>query len=159
MTMPEIQRNPPARLRPAEPRDAARLKQLAGQAYRIHAAVLPRPPQAVTDDYAALIADDAVYVAEADSDLAGLIVLLPLHNALLLHAVAVAPEAQRRGIGGLLLRYAIEHARGQGLGAVEASVEKALLPLLGWFGRFGFDAVRSPGPGGYQRYYLRRTVS
>ena len=149
----------PTRLRPAEPRDATRLKQIAIQAFRIYAELLPRPPQSVTADYAALIADDAVCVAERDGEAQGVAVLLPLHNALLLHTVAVAPEMQRGGIGAMLLNYAAQHAQGQGLGAVEVSVERAMLPLLGWFGRHGYEAVRSPGPGGYQRYYLRRTIT
>ncbi len=150
---------PPARLRPAEWRDALRLKEIASQAYRIYAAEMPRPPQAVVDDYPALIADDAVYVADGEDGVAGFTVLLPLHNALLLHAVAVAPELQRQGIGGLLLHFALNHASGQNMQALEVSIEKAMLPLLGWFGKHDFETVRSPGIGGYQRYYLRRKLT
>jgi len=149
---------PSARLRPAERRDAVRLKEIASQAYRIYAPELPRPPQAVTDDYPALIADDAIYVADGEDGVAGFATLLPLHNALLLHAVAVAPELQRQGVGGLLLRFAVDHAASQNMQAVEASLEKAMLPLIAWFGRHAFETIRSPGVGGYQRYYLRRKL-
>ncbi len=147
-----------ARLRPAERHDTQRLKQIANAAYGIYADVLATPPQPVRDDYMALVNDDAVFVAENQEGVAGFTVLLPIHNALLLHALAVAPEAQRQGVGAQLLHFALTHAIGQGLPALEVSLEKAMLPLLGWFGRFGFETIRSPGPGGYQRYYLRRRL-
>lgn len=149
---------PSLRLRPAETSDIGRIREIAQAAYGPYAKELPRPPSALTDDYALLIADDAVFVVEGREGVAGFAVLLPLHHALMIHSLAVDPGMQRQGAGKMLVAFAAGHAVSHSLEALEASVEKAMLPVIAWLGRNGFAAIRSPGPGGYQRYYFRRDI-
>ncbi len=149
---------PSLRLRPADKTDIGRIRQIAEAAYGTYRKDLPKPPSALTDDYALLIADDAVFVAEGRDGVAGFAVLLPLHHALMVHSLAVDPAMQRQGAGKMLINLAAGHAASLNLQALEASVEKAMLPVIAWLGRNGFAAIRSPGPGGYQRYYFRREL-
>lgn len=69
----------------------------------------------------------------------------PDRPALLLGPLAVAPEAQGRGIGGALVRRALRDARRRGHRAV------LLVGDAAYYGRFGFSAqatsgLRMPGP-------------
>ncbi|MBX3453333.1 GNAT family N-acetyltransferase [Ferrovibrio sp.] len=150
---------PSLRLRPADKADIARIRQIAEATYGPYRKDLPKPPSALTDDYALLIADDAVFVVEGRDGVAGFAVLLGLHHALMVHSLAVDPDMQRQGVGKMLIAFATGHAASLGLQALEASVEKAMLPVIAWLGRNDFVAIRSPGPGGYQRYYFRRDVT
>ena len=149
---------PSLRLRPADKSDIGHIKQIAEAAYGPYTKDLQRPHPALKDDYNALIADDSVFVVEGRDGVAGFAVLLPLHHALMVHSLAVDPGMQRQGVGKLLIRCAVSHAASLGLHALEASVEKAMLPVIAWLGGNEFAAIRSPGPGGYQRYYFRRDV-
>lgn len=63
----------------------------------------------------AQIADGFVFVAEQDGVIAGFSAVLPRKDAQMdLDGLFVDPDLQRRGIGRLLVEYAVDFARGQG---------------------------------------------
>lgn len=102
--------------RRARPGDASRLADIATAAYSSY---LPRMaglrPGPMDADYAAAIAHDETWVAELDGEIVGYLVLVLAPDHLLLENVAVAPEAQGRGIGGALLALAEQRAVDAGL--------------------------------------------
>ena len=62
------------------------------------------------DDYAARVSEGVVWVIEEGSTLAGIIVLLPRPDHLLLDNIAVVPTHQGLGLGRRLLAFAEKEA-------------------------------------------------
>src|SRR3954463_971404 len=98
-------------LRRANPSDAAAIGRLAELAYEKYVGRIGRRPAPMDTDYAGLIGRANVWVLMYDTELVGSLVTCVADGHLLLDAVAVAPHAQGRGYGALLLRRAEDDAR------------------------------------------------
>ncbi len=81
--------------------------------------------------------------------------MLPPEPHWLLDQLAVEPAAQGRGIGGAMLRFAIERAQRQGLPVCLETGVPANLPL---YERFGFRTLREADApdGGPRIWFMRR---
>jgi hypothetical protein len=79
------------RIRAATAADVPAITQIVDQAYRHYIARIGKPPGPMHDDYAARVLESVVWVLEEGAAIAGIIVLLPATNHLLLDNVAVSP--------------------------------------------------------------------
>ena len=77
-----------ARVREAAPTDVPAIRQIVDEAYRRHIPRIGKPPAPMLDDYAARVSQGVVWVIEERSAIAGVIVLLPRHEHLLLDNIA-----------------------------------------------------------------------
>jgi putative intracellular protease/amidase/N-acetylglutamate synthase-like GNAT family acetyltransferase len=102
-------------LRRAVVSEAAQLLALVRSAYRPYVARIGREPAPMTVDYAATVDEADVRVAERGGRIEGLVVMRVADDHLFVENVAVAPRAQRLGIGTQLLQLAEETARAAGL--------------------------------------------
>lgn len=132
------------RLRPAEPHDAFEIRSLVRAAYARWIPVIGREPLPMQVDYDAAMLEHDFVLAIAATDTSGtpqsLGVIETQRRAdhLWIENVAVAPQAQGRGIGRLLLADAERRAREAGLpelrlltnAAFEANIR--LYRLLGY---------------------------
>lgn len=137
-------RKPPRidhRVRLADARDLSRLHEIATESY-----------PSFTTDLAALQQEESLFVAEWRTALDGFIVLLPLHDAILVHRLAIAADMRRRGLGGWLLDFATHHARTAGLAAVEIQMPDSDRKRMAWLQRLGFAPMTPTG----NRTLLRR---
>ncbi len=75
-------------------------------AYSPYIPRIGRKPGPMLDDYGALIAEGCVHVVVAGGRVQGILVLRPEQDAMLLENIAVAPAAQGRGYGRILLDFA-----------------------------------------------------
>lgn len=79
---------------------------------------------------------------------------LPAGRHWLLDQLAVEPAAQGRGIGGTMLRFAIERARADGL---PLYLETGMASNVAWYERFGFRvALQGDAPGGGPHIWFMR---
>jgi GNAT superfamily N-acetyltransferase len=76
------------------------------EAYRHYMARMGKPPGPMLEDCAARVLEGVVWVLEEGAVIAGIIVLLPTTNYLLLDNVAVSPTRQGVGFGRRLLTFA-----------------------------------------------------
>ena len=113
----------------------------------------------MTDDYAAAISHDEVWVAERDSTLVGQVVLSLREDHLLLGNLAVAPGAQRLGIGKLLLDLADERARAAGLSEVRLYTHVAMTENLAYYPRHGYQETHRGTQDGFQRVFFTKPLS
>ncbi len=119
-------------LRPARPADAPAVTALVRAAYARWVPRLGREPAPMTEDDAALIAAGAVTLLEDAGALLGVLVLIPEPDALLIENVAIAPDAQGRGLGGLLLAEAERVGREIGRCRVRLYTNAAMTENIGF---------------------------
>ena len=97
-------------LRRAASGDAPAIVALTDAAYAKFIPVIGRRPAPMSWDYARLADDWQVWVIEVGDALAGILMLVPKADALLIESVAVAPEMQGRGLGRRLIDHALAEA-------------------------------------------------
>ncbi|RVD17463.1 MAG: GNAT family N-acetyltransferase [Mesorhizobium sp.] len=118
------------RLRPAVPADADAIRDIVRAAYAKWVPVIGREPLPMRADYDKAVAEHPFDLAVEDDRIVGLIETVLAEDHLWIENVCVAPQAQGRGIGRLLLelaeRKAIEAGRAElrllTNGAFEANV-------------------------------------
>jgi GNAT superfamily N-acetyltransferase len=145
-------------LRKAQPRDVAEIRAVALAAYEPYVARIGRPPAPMTADYAAAVDRGEVWVAAADGVIAGLLVLIPSPDHLLLENVAVRPATQGTGVGGRLLALAEDQARHLGLNEIRLYTNVAMTENLAYYPRHGYTETHRGEGDGFSRVYFTKQL-
>lgn len=147
-------------IRAARPEDADAVRRLVQAAYGHYAARMGKPPGPMLDDYHRRIKDGQTWVLDDGAQLAGVLVLEDAGDgALLLDNVAVAPSAQGKGYGRMLIAFAEQEARGRGYGAVQLYTNVMMTENLALYGRLGFSETGRVSEKGYERVYMIKRLS
>jgi GNAT superfamily N-acetyltransferase len=145
-------------LRLATAVDLSDLREIAAAAYAVYLPRIGRPPAPVTADYAGATGRGEVWVAAGDDEIAGLIVLVPQPDHLLLENIAVRPAAQGRGIGGRLLALAEQEAARLGLGEIRLYTNAAMTENLAYYPRHGYALTHRAEQDGFQRVFFAKRL-
>ncbi len=127
-------------LRIAVPDDADAVRAVVTAAYEPWIPVIGMRPVPLSADYDRLIAAGRVTVLcpTAGGPIAGLIVLVPEPEVLLIENVAVDPGHQGRGIGRTLLAHAETTARNAGLRSVRLYTHRLMASNIALYERLGY---------------------
>jgi ribosomal protein S18 acetylase RimI-like enzyme len=149
-------------VREAGPADVADITALVRVAYARYVPVIGREPTPMGADYAELVAAGTVWVAEvggADGAIAGVLVLASGADHLLVQNIAVAPDAQGRGIGTRLLELAELEAARAGLAEVRLYTNEAMTENLAYYPRRGYAETGRSGDGGFRRVFFAKRLA
>jgi GNAT superfamily N-acetyltransferase len=138
--------------------DLAAMRRIVTAAYEKYVARIGKPPAPMLDDYAAHIRDGTAWVMESEGVVAGLVVLLPRADHLLLDNIAVDPQCQGKGIGRALLDFAGHEARRQGHAEMRLYTNAAMTENLAMYPRLGWSRTGSAVQDGYERVFFRKPV-
>lgn len=146
------------KLRPAAVEDVAGIEAIVRAAYSIYLPRIGKPPGPMLEDYHVLVTEGRVTVADVADRLAGLIVLLPQPDHLLLDNVAVAPEGQGRGLGRRLIAFAEAEACRLGLHEIRLYTHITMTENIALYRRLGFVETHRGEQAGYSRVFMRKPI-
>ena len=129
-------------LRRATRDDLASIVALQRAAYAKNRVILGIEPLPLTIDYAEIFPQYEFWLAEEPDGLAGVLILEPRPDDLLIWSVATAPEAQGRGIGNRMLAFAEARALSLGLHCMRLYTGEKLTGNIAWYRRRGYDHER-----------------
>jgi N-acetylglutamate synthase-like GNAT family acetyltransferase len=146
-------------IRRATAADLPAISQLITDAYTKYVERIGRPPAPMTADYAAALTHSRVWVLLSDEAVVGALVTENRADHLLLETVAVAPTAQGRGYGALLLDRAEQDAAEQGLPEVRLYTNEAMTENLTFYPRHGYRETGRLFEDGFRRVYFSKSIS
>ena len=111
------------------------------------------------DDYAALVAANAVWVLETAGTIAGVIVLHAEPDHLLVDKVAVAPSHAGHGLGRQLLEFAEAEARRLGLRELRLYTNVLMHENIAMYARAGWIETGRGEQAGFHRVFMRKPVA
>ena len=112
------------------------------------------------DDYAGHVGRGHVYVAETeDGGISGYVVLIPRKDGVLeLDNIAVAPGAQGKGLGKLLIDFSERRAAQEGFFKISLYTNEIMTENIEWYRRLGFQETRRAVENGYNRVFFEKQV-
>jgi ribosomal protein S18 acetylase RimI-like enzyme len=146
-------------LRPATEADVRRLTELVQAAYGHYVGRLGGPPRPMTDDYADVVRNFKVTVAERGGEIVGLIVLGVSDEGFLVDNVAVDPAHQGSGVGRELLEHAEDAARRAGFDSIYLYTHELMAENLALYSRIGYVEYDRRLHGDACLVYLRKELA
>jgi ribosomal protein S18 acetylase RimI-like enzyme len=146
------------RLRPATAADVPRLTELVQAAYGHYVERLGGPPRPLIDDYANVVRDHQVTVAESAGEILGLVVLGVDDEGFFVDNVAVDPSHQGSGVGRALLEHAELAARDAGFDSIYLFTHERMVENLALYSRIGYVEYDRRLHGDACLVYLRKKV-
>ena len=147
-----------AEIRAATPADQGEVERIVSDAYAKYVSRIGRPPGPMLDDYAARTAEGTVFVAADEHGIAGILVLIPEPDHLLLDNIAVVPARQGKGIGQRLLDFAEAEAARLGRSELRLYTHVLMHENLALYTRAGWEETGRGEQSGYQRVFMRKAV-
>jgi ribosomal protein S18 acetylase RimI-like enzyme len=93
-------------------------------------------------DYRELIEQGVVYTLNDEDKLAGVLVIWPVDDAMLIENIAIHPDYQRRGIGQVLMDYAEQKARDVGLNMMRLYTGEKMTYNQDYYRKLGYVQTR-----------------
>jgi GNAT superfamily N-acetyltransferase len=146
------------RLRPATGSDAASVAALVDAAYGHYVQRIGMLPRPMTDDYAAVIRDRQVTVAEHDAAIVGVVVLTVTDEGFLVDNVAVHPSRRGTGLGRALLQFAEAEARRAGFDTIHLYTHERMTENLALYSRIGYVEYDRRSQGAFSLVYMRKQL-
>ena len=145
-------------IRLAHHEDLAAVEALVTGAYTQYIPLMGQRPGPMDDDYSALIEKRCVYVLPSENKLAGMLVLLPEDEAMLLDNVAVHPDMQGRGYGRALIAFAERLSIERGFKAIRLYTNEAMIENVRLYERLGFVETHRAQEKGFRRVYMTKSL-
>jgi len=146
------------RIRAATSADVPAIANIVEQAYRHYIARIGKPPGPMLDDYAARVAEGAVWVLEEAAVIAAIVVLRPAPDYLLLDNIAVAPERQGSGLGRRLLAFAEAEASRRGYREIRLYTHQTMVENQRLYASIGYEETGRGAEAGYDRVFMRKQL-
>lgn len=146
-------------LRPATVDDATAVTECVRAAYEKYVARNGLLPAPMRDDYAQVIGECDVTVAEHQGEIVGVLVVREAAEGFLLDNVAVRPDWQGTGLGRRLLQLTDDKARRLGYDSVYLYTQEIMTENQALYERIGYVEYARRHEVGLDRIYMRKAVA
>ncbi len=134
--------------------DAPGVAALVNAAYRHYVERIGMLPRPMTDDYAEVIANRRVTVAESHGAIVGVVVLAVDGEGFLIDNVAVHPSLRGKGLGKALLEFA--EALSAGCDSIYLYTHEQMTENLALYSRLGYVEYDRRSQGDFSLVYMRK---
>ena len=148
----------PYTIRSATVADAGAIGACVGAAYAHYVERIGKAPGPMLDDYAVVVREHDVHVAEAGAGVVGVVVLIAGDGQILLDNIAVHPGHQGSGLGRRLLAFAEDRTRALGHATLDLYTHALMHENIAWYARNGYREIRRVTEKGFDRVYLRKDL-
>jgi len=138
--------------------DVTEVATLVNAAYGHYVERIGRLPRPMTDDYAEVIANRRVTVAESHGTIVGVIALTVNDEGFLIDNVAVDPSYRGRGLGRALLEFAEAAARRAGFDSIYLYTHEKMTENLALYSRIGYVEYDRRSKGDFSLVYMRKQL-
>jgi ribosomal protein S18 acetylase RimI-like enzyme len=145
-------------LRPARGVDSDEVSELVDRAYGGYVERIGMLPGPMREDYAAVIRDKRVTVAEQDGEIVGVLVLSVTDEGFGIDNVAVDPSRRGTGLGRTLLELAEAEARRAGFDSVYLYTHEAMVENLELYSRIGYAEYDRRSMGEFSLVFMRKPL-
>ncbi len=139
--------------------DQSAIDQIVAAAYAHYVPRIGRKPGPMLEDYVSHIIDGHVYVLEYQQSIQGLLVLVPEEHCLLLENVAVAPQAQGRGLGKIMLEFSEMVAIDCNYSSIRLYTHELMVENIQTYLRYGYVETHRAEVNGLRRVYMSKVLS
>jgi len=146
------------RIRAATAADVPAIADVVDQAYGHYVARMGKPPGPMLDDYATRVLEGVVWVLEEGAVIAGIIVLLPAMDYLLLDNIAVSPARQGSGLGRRLLAFTEAEALRLGYTEIRLYTHQTMVENQRLYASIGYEETGRGTEAGYDRVFMRKQL-
>ena len=146
-------------IRKARATDADAIERIVADAYRPLAERMDKPPMPMLEDYPARIGEGVVDVIEDQDVVLGMIILVDQPDALMLENVAVAAEAQGRGVGRRLIDHAEAEARRRGQDRIRLYTHVTMVENQRMYAHLGYVETTRGEDEGYDRVQFEKSLT
>jgi len=148
----------PFDIRPATVDDIAAIERIVADAYTPYVQRIGATPGPMLDDYPARVAQGGVHVLQVQDGIRAVLVLIPEADCLLLDNIAVAPDAQGKGYGRHLLRFAEDEARRRGYSCIRLYTQEKMTENIGIYRRYRYVETHRAEEIGLKRVFMKKTL-
>jgi ribosomal protein S18 acetylase RimI-like enzyme len=134
--------------------DVPKVAALVNAAYGHYVERIGMVPRPMTDDYAAVIANRRVTVAECHGTIVGVIVLTVDDEGFLIDNVAVDPSHRGKGLGRALLEFAEAEARRAGFDSIHLYTHEKMTENIALYSRLGYVEYDRRSQGEFSLVYM-----
>src|SRR5215211_7555755 len=143
-------------LRSAINGDAAKVTTLVSKAYGHYEKRIGMVPRPMTDDYAEVIKNYRVILAESGQTIVGVIVLTVTEEGFLVDNVAVDPSYRGKGVGKALLEFAEAEARRAGFDSIYLYTHEKMTENLALYSKIGYVEYERRSQGDFSLVFMRK---
>lgn len=142
--------------RPARASDAGDVADLVNAAYGHYVARIGMLPRPMTDDYAEVIRNAQVTIAERHGAVVGVLVLTVGDEGFLIDNIAVHPSYRRMGLGRGPLELAEAEAQGAGWDSIYLYTHECMTETMAFYSRSGYVEYDRRSEGDFSLVYMRK---
>ena len=134
------------------------MAELVDAAYGHYVERIGMPPGPMTEDYAAVIRERQVTVAESEGAIVGVLVLDVTPEGFVIDNVAVHPSRRGTGLGRTLLELAEAEARRTGFDSIYLYTHEKLTESQALYSRIGFVEYDRRPQGNFSLVFMRKQL-
>ncbi len=146
-------------LRAATDADAAQVTALVNAAYGHYVDQIEMVPRPMTDDYAEVIKNYRVTLADSNQTILGVIILTVTDEGFLIDNVAVDPSYHGKGVGKALLAFAEDEARRVGFESIYLYTHEKMAKNIALYTRIGYVEYDRRSQGEFSLVYMRKPLT